>query len=177
MAHSGAELIERDGLIVACEVEMTASTSDADDVVRALYADLLTQWNQRNAAGMARLIQPDGHLVGFDGSQLEGRDAIETEMARIFAEHQTGHYVGIVREIRLLSPTVALLRAVAGMVPPGQNSLNPDVNAVQTLVAVKEGACWQIAMYQNTPAAFHGRPDAVRALTDELRQHLAQTRP
>jgi len=133
------------------------------------------QWNQRQAAGMARLFACDGHVVGFDGSQLDGRHAIESEMARIFADHQTGQYVWIVREVRLLSPSVALLRAVAGMVPPGQSSLNPDVNAIQTLIAVREEANWRIAMYQNTPAALHGRPDAVKALTGELRQRLKQT--
>ena len=28
---------------------------------------------------------------------------------------------------------------------------------------------WRAAMFQNTPAAFHGRPDEVKKLTDELR--------
>jgi len=143
--------------------------------VRTLYSDLLGRWNQRDAAGMARLFSPDGHVVGFDGSQLDGRDAIEAEMTRIFTDHQPARYVGIVREVRLISPGVALLRAVAGMVPPGHTDLKPEVNAVQTLVAVRDGAGWQIAMYQNTPAAWHGRPDAVKALTDELRRCLKQT--
>ena len=58
------------------------------------------------------------------------------------------------------------------MVPPGQTDLNPAVNAIQTLVAAKRNNRWLIAMYQNTPAAFHGRPDIAQALTDELRQKL-----
>lgn len=151
----------------------SVGTPQADDrAVRALYTDLLKQWNQRNAKGMARLFDLDGHVVGFDGSQLDGRRAIESEMGRIFEDHQTARYVGIVREVRFLSQTVALLRAVAGMVPPDQTDLNPAVNTIQTLVAVRHDAAWQIELYQNTPAAFHGRPDAVNALTDELRQHL-----
>jgi hypothetical protein len=28
---------------------------------------------------------------------------------------------------------------------------------------------WRVALYQNTPAAFHGRPDLSEALTAELR--------
>lgn len=144
--------------------------SPDDQAVRALYTDMLTQWNERNASGIARLFDRDGHVVGFDGSQLEGHRAIESEMARIFADHQPAQYVGIVREVRFLSETVALLRAVAGMVPPGQRDLNPALNAIQTLIAVKQDSTWQIALYQNTPAAFHGRPAAVQALTDELRE-------
>jgi uncharacterized protein (TIGR02246 family) len=112
-------------------------------------------------------------VVGFDGSQLEGRAAIESEMTRIFANHSTGRYVGIVRQVQFLSPTVAVLRAVAGMVPPGQTDLNPSLNAIQTLIATKHDHSWQVVLYQNTPAAFHGRPEAVKAMTDELRQQMS----
>jgi hypothetical protein len=74
--------------------------------------------------------------------------------------------------VRLLSPDVAILRAVAGMVPPGESDINPEVNAVQTLVAVKQQNNWIIALFQNTPAAFHGRPELSERLTEELRQAL-----
>ena len=63
---------------------------------------------------------------------------------------------------------------VAGMVPPGQTRVNPAVNAVQSLVAREEGGRWLIHLFQNTPAAFHGRPDAAAALTAEL-QARAET--
>ena len=58
------------------------------------------------------------------------------------------------------------------MVPPGQQDLNPAVNAVQTLVAAKHEGKWRIELYQNTPAQFHGRPDLAQRLTDELRKLL-----
>ena len=31
---------------------------------------------------------------------------------------------------------------------------------------------WQIAVFQNTPAQFYGRPELVRNMTDKLRQLL-----
>ena len=127
------------------------------------------------ARRMAALFTPDGNVVGFDGSQLEGRAAVESEMTRIFADHPTARYVGIVRQVQFLSPTVAALRAVAGMVPPGQTDLNPGLNAIQTLIATKHEESWQVVLYQNTPAAFHGRPEAVKALTDELRQQMKRS--
>jgi hypothetical protein len=65
-----------------------------------------------------------------------------------------------------------MLRAVAGIVPHGQADLDPSLNSVQTLIAVEHHQGWRVALYHNTPAAFHGRPEAVRALTDELRQRL-----
>jgi uncharacterized protein (TIGR02246 family) len=73
-----------------------------------------------------------------------------------------------VRNIRSLGDDVALLRAVVGLVPAGQMTLNPDLNAIQTLLAVRGDNEWRIALLQNTPAQYHGRPEAAEALTTEL---------
>ena len=78
-----------------------------------------------------------------------------------------------VRSVRLLSLEVAILRAIVGMVPPGQSDLNPAVNAHQILVAARREGIWRIALLQTTPAQFHGRPDLVQQMTEELRQMLA----
>ncbi|MFG1927730.1 SgcJ/EcaC family oxidoreductase [Cryptosporangium sp. NPDC048952] len=39
---------------------------------RALYERLLTTWNERDAQRMSALFQPDGTLIGFDGSRIAG---------------------------------------------------------------------------------------------------------
>jgi uncharacterized protein (TIGR02246 family) len=140
--------------------------------ISALYQQLLSAWNERNARDFAALFAEDGNVVGFDGSPIDGRSAIEAEIRRIFTDHQTAAYVGKVREVRFLAADVAILRAVSGMVPPGQSDLNPAVNTIQSLVAVKRDGEWHIALYQNTPAQFHGRPDLAQQLTGELRQLL-----
>ena len=145
--------------------------------VRLLYQELLKAWNEKNARKMADLIAENGNLVGFDGSQIDGRRQVESVLGKIFADHPTAAYVSIVRELRLLSPDVALLRAVAGMVPPGQSDINPAVNAVQSLIATKEQGRWRIALFHNTPAAFHGRPELSEQLTEELRQALRASPP
>ena len=148
-------------------------TPSPDEIeVRALYRQILECWNTRSGKEMAALFAEDGNVVGFDGSPLNGRSAIGAEMSRIFANHQTAAYVGKIREVRFLTAEVAILRAVAGMVPPGQADLNPAVNAIQTLVAAKHDGCWRIALYQNTPTQFHGRPGMVQQLIEELRQLL-----
>ncbi len=134
----------------------------------ALYAQLIDAWNRRNAVDFAALFSLTGSSVGFDGSPLDGRAVIESTLLEIFAHHPTAAYVAKVREVRQLGPGVALLRAVVGMLPPGQTEINPAVNAMQSVVMVNEGERWTIALLQNTPAAFHGRPQAAAALTDEL---------
>jgi uncharacterized protein (TIGR02246 family) len=147
-----------------------------DAEIEELYRALLARWNERDAAGYAAMFTENGSLVGFDGSCVERSTAIGEHLEAIFADHQPASYVAKVREIRQLAPGTVLLRSVAGMVPPNGNDINPDVNAVQSLLAVVSGNGWRIAHFQNTPAAFHGRPQQAEALTLELRSELAKNR-
>jgi uncharacterized protein (TIGR02246 family) len=149
------------------------SPSNAD--VSRLYRALLDAWNERDAAAYARLFASDGSIVGFDGSAVNGAAQIEAHLAPIFKDHPTARYVARVREIRQLSPDCALLRSVAGMIPPGKDEIMPERNAVQSLVAIRSGTGdWRIALFQNTPARFDGRPDEARKLTEELGQEVAR---
>lgn len=144
--------------------------SDAD--VRELYRRLLEAWDKRNARDFALLFAPDAGLVGFDGTQKFGQLEIGAHVSEIFTRHQTPRYVAIVREVRTVTPDVAILSAVTGLIPPDKDDINPDLNAVQTMVAVKKGDPWKIALFQNTPAALHDRPDESKKLTEDLRATL-----
>ena len=143
------------------------------DAVSSVYRDLLAAWNRRDGKAFAAPFATDGEVIGFDGSETQGQAAIESEMTRIFADHATGEYVGKVRDIVQLSPEVALLRAVAGVVPAGQKDLNPALNSIQTMLCKKANNRWEIVLYQNTSAQFHGRPESVEQLTAELREQKA----
>jgi uncharacterized protein (TIGR02246 family) len=140
--------------------------------VEALYRRLLDAWNRRDASAYAGLFAVDGYVVGFDGSQMEGRSQITGDLSGIFADHVTARYVAKVEGVQFLAPQVAVLRARAGLVPPGQADINPAANALQTLTAVKTDGEWRIAVFQNTPAQFHGRPALVEQMTAELRALL-----
>jgi uncharacterized protein (TIGR02246 family) len=146
--------------------------SDSDHEIHRLYGRILAAWNQRNAAAMAACFAEDGNMIGFDGSQVDTRAAIEDHLRPIFADHPTAAYVAKVREVRRLDSEVVILRAVAGMVPPGSDDLKPDRNTIHTLVAVRHGDDWRAALFQSTPAAWHGRPQDSAALTEELRAIL-----
>jgi uncharacterized protein (TIGR02246 family) len=146
---------------------------DTDPVpVAGLYDRVLEGWNAKSGDDFAAPFADDGEVVGFDGSQSVGRAEIAAEMASIFADHATGTYVGEVEGIRLLGSEVAVLRAVAGMVPAGRSDLEPKLNAVQRLVAELRGGEWRIVLYQNTPARFDGRPELVEHMTEQLREEL-----
>ncbi|MBV9068345.1 MAG: SgcJ/EcaC family oxidoreductase [Acidobacteria bacterium] len=136
--------------------------------IRDLYGRMIAGWNAGDAAAMTRDFADDGQIVGFDGSEVSGREQIASHLAGIFANHKVASYVTLVRDVRELAPDVMLLRAHAGMVPPGTSEINRATNAVQTLIAIKRGDRWRIALFQNTPAAWHGREDDANALTAEL---------
>lgn len=144
--------------------------------IRELYQQLLESWNKRNAAAFAALFDPEGIAVGFDGTTHQGRGGIEADLSHIFTQHQTPAYVAIVKAVRSVTPELAILRAIAGLVPHGQADINPALNAVQTLVAMRKSQQSSILLFQNTPAAFHGRPELSEHMTTELRQAL-HTKP
>ena len=147
----------------------STDTMSYDHPIRLLYEQILIAWNQQDAAAMAARFEEDGNIVGFDGSQSDSRAAIEDHLRPIFADHPTAAYVAIVREIRMLGRDVGLLRAVVGMIPPNSDDVNPAGNTIQTLVAIQNADGWQAALFQSTPAAWHGRPQDSADLTEELR--------
>src|SRR5262249_43623830 len=129
-------------------------------------------WNGKDADAFAAAFAEDGVTIGWDGSELAGRAAIAAELARIFADHEPGRYLGKLRGVRPLGADVELLRAVSGVVPAGQDQLRPELNAQQALLPERRDGRWQVVLYQNTPAQLHGRPDLADQLTAELLELL-----
>ena len=76
---------------------------DETIAIERLYDALLDAWNKRNSKEYSALFAADADLVGFDGSQMKGKEEIESELRKIFASHQTAAYVHKIREIRFLS--------------------------------------------------------------------------
>ena len=139
-----------------------------DTQIRALYARFLAGWNQRSGVTVSSVFADDGDLIDLDGTMRSGRLTIAAEMRRLFAEHATPTFVGVVRSVRSLADGVVVLYAVAGMVPPGADALDPSLHTAHTLVAVEDAGRWKIAVLQSTPARYGGRAEAVAALTAEL---------
>ena len=149
---------------------MTNMNDAADKAaVGALYEAMLRGWNARDGRAYAAGFAPDGQAIGFDGSRHTDRERIAADMDAIFSAHaSTGRYVWIIRDVRTIGDEVAVLRADAGMIPSGQQTINPQLNATQTIVAEQVDGSWWIVLFQNTPTAFHGRPELAQQLTDEL---------
>lgn len=136
--------------------------------IRALYARYLAGWNQRSGVTVSSVFADDGEIIDLDGTLRSGRLTIAADMRRMFTEYATPTFVGVVRSVRRLTEGVAVLHAVAGMVPPGAEALDPALHTVHSLVAVEEDGRWKIAVLQSTPARYGGRAETLSALTAEL---------
>jgi uncharacterized protein (TIGR02246 family) len=103
---------------IAAEPDEPSIAPDAHAAARDLYARLIDSWNARDAEAFAGLFADDGVSIGFDGSQATGHE-IREHLGGVFGDHPTAPYIAKVREVRALGHDSVLLRAIAGMVPPG----------------------------------------------------------
>jgi uncharacterized protein (TIGR02246 family) len=141
--------------------------------VRALYQQLLDGWNQGSGAAFAAVFTGDGDLIGFDGTHFKGREEIAPFHQQLFDKWLKGsRLVGEVKDVRFLSPDVALMHAVGSTVMRGKSEPSPERDSIQTLVATRqEGDHWRLAAFQNTrlhPMDSSAGPFLVWTLSDQL---------
>ena len=137
--------------------------------VEELYANLMEAWNKRDAKAFEDLFILDGDLVGFDGTQMHGQGMIREHLAKVFGDHPTLPYTYRITGVTQISTEVAIVRAIAGMIPPGQSDFDPKLHAIHRLTAVHRGGAYRVALFQTTPARFDGRPQEVEQMTADLR--------
>jgi uncharacterized protein (TIGR02246 family) len=135
-----------------------------------LYYQLIEAWNDRNAQSFANLFADDSICIGFDGTEMFGNQEILSSLSKIFKDHLTAKYVSLIRETKRLNNNMVLVRAHVGMLLPNASRIAPDRNAIQVMVAHIENNSSPILLFQNTPAQFHGRPEAQEKFTLELQK-------
>ena len=143
-------------------------------VIRSLYSQMIDGWNKGNGEAFASPFAEDGDLVGFDGTHLKGRQEIVSFHQQLFDTFVKGsRLVGKIRNVRFLTPDVAIMHAVGGTIMAGQSDIEPERNSIHTLVVMRESDDkWRIAAFQNTRAQYIGRPEKSHELTEELRKKL-----
>jgi uncharacterized protein (TIGR02246 family) len=130
--------------------EKTANSAD-EAAVRDLYEELMGGWNQGSGEAFAAAFTEDGDLVAFDGTHFEGREEIAPFHQELFDRWMKGsRLVGQVKDVRFLSPDVALIHAVGSTVMRGKSEPSPERDSIQTLVAVRRDDGWRLAAFQNT---------------------------
>jgi uncharacterized protein (TIGR02246 family) len=99
----------------------------------------------------AAVFTEDGDLVAFDGTHFEGRAQIASFHQELFDKWMKGtRLVGRVKDVRFLSPNVALMHAVGSTILRGKSVPSPERDSIQTLVATRQNGEWRLAAFQNT---------------------------
>ena len=133
------------------EEKTTANRVADEEAVRGLYRELMDGWNRGSGENFAAVFTEDGDLVAFDGTHFEGREEIATFHQELFDKWLKGtRLVGRVKDVRFLSPDVALMHAVGSTVMRGKSRPSPERDSIQTLVATRQSGEWRLAAFQNT---------------------------
>ncbi len=132
--------------------EKTTANHSADEAaVRDLFRELMDGWNRGSGDAFAATFAEDGDLVAFDGTHFHGRQEIAPFHQELFDKWLKGtRLVGRVKNVRFLTPDVALMHAVGSTVMRGKSEPAPERNSIQTLVAVRRDGEWRLAAFQNT---------------------------
>lgn len=133
--------------------QTTAPTADTAEeaAVRTLYQRLMDGWNKGSGEAFASVFTEDGDLVAFDGTHFHGRAEIAPFHQELFDKWLKGsRLVGQVKDVRFLSPEIAVIHAVGSTVLRGKSRPAPERDSIQTLVAVREAGEWRVAAFQNT---------------------------
>ena len=148
------------------------TTNPADEAaVRDLYQQLMDGWNRGNGDTFAAVFAEDGDLVAFDGTYFKGREEIAPFHQQLFDKWMKGtRLVGQVKNVRFLSPDIAVMHAVGGTVMRGKTERSPERDSIQTLVATRRDGEWRLAAFQNTRVRLMGNAAAflVWTLSDRL---------
>ncbi len=130
--------------------EKTASPAD-EEAVRALYRRLMDGWNRGSGDAFAAAFTEEGDLVAFDGTYFRGRKEIAPFHQQLIEKWLKGsRLVGEIKDVRFLSPDVALMHAVGSTVMRGESEPSPERDSIQTLIATRDDGQWRLAAFQNT---------------------------
>ena len=171
--HGDHSVSNNSGRTAPMQNENTTNHSADEAVVRALYQQLMDGWNQGSGDAFASVFTEHGDLIGFDGTHFKGRQEIAPFHQQLFDNKwlKGSRLVGEVKDVRFLSPDVALMHAVGGTVLRGKSEPVPERDSIQTLVATRQDGEWRLAAFQNTrlhPMDSSAGPFLVWTLSDQL---------
>src|SRR5829696_6982462 len=139
--HSASNNLDR---TMSTREEASANDSTDEAAVRALYQQLMDGWNQGSGEAFAAVFTEDGDLVAFDGTHFKGRQQIAPFHQQLLDNKwmKGSRLVGEVKDVRFLSPDIAVMHAVGSTVMRGKSEPSPERASIQTLVVVREGDEW-----------------------------------
>jgi uncharacterized protein (TIGR02246 family) len=145
--------------VLSLAVCQTATTAQADEApLRIVLEQFTNAWNRGDARAAAATFTAGGVLIAGEGTRLSGRPDIERYLATLPTGRQ---FTSTVTSVRFLTSNVAILESEGGFLLPGETAVAPERMGIQSIVLVRDGATWQVALAQRTrilpPAKPTGR--------------------
>jgi uncharacterized protein (TIGR02246 family) len=116
--------------------------SKDEKTIRANIDHFVKAYNAHDAKAIAALFTADGQIVGKDGSESEGRDAIAQVFADIFADSPKRQLEVFVDSIRFIGRDLAVETGSTKATEPGEA---PEWDRY-TVLHVRRDGKWQMAM-------------------------------
>ena len=139
--------------------------SQDEVAIGTVFQQLGKAWNRGDGEAYGAQFEEEADYVVFNGAHLKGRREIAAVHQQLFDTVLKGTRLpegAAIPAIRFLSPEVALVHSTGGVRFPGQDTVSPTQDSIQTFVLVKREEGWRISAFQNTriqpPASFAGKP-------------------
>lgn len=126
------------GSVLAQQPSTNTLSPDEVQIRRGVLA-FVEQYNAHKADGLAALFAPSGRMVFADGTEVNGRDAIQKAFAEIFADRPKATVSVVVDSIRFLTPDVAVEEGITTLFPDGETLTS---SGRYTVLHVKQGGRW-----------------------------------
>jgi uncharacterized protein (TIGR02246 family) len=125
-----------------------AGREQDEKAIRDAVARLTKAYNGGDAAGVASLYTTDGEMIDGVGNQIQGRPAIEAEMAATFKAHPTAKLEVAIDTIRFLGASLAVEESVSTVTyEPG----GPAQAGRYVVTYVKQDGKWLSGIVRELP--------------------------
>jgi len=131
-------------------IKKDAEPDAVESKLQSLVRRVLAAWERGDGRALAAEFADDGDVVFFEGSCLQGRAQIEAVMQHLFETTLRGtRCLAQVKALRFVTPEVALIQTLGGVVFPKETVIPVERCSIQTFVAVRIRGTWSVASFQN----------------------------
>lgn len=121
--------------------------------VEQLFATLRKAWHEGDSRNFATCFASDGTLIAFDGTLVQGKQAIFAYTKKLFSEEEDQTYQSVLVETQPMTVNVVMMRCHTGKIKRETGRISRERLAYLTLVMQKK-AVWEVVLMQYTPAHF-----------------------
>lgn len=132
------------------ESRNSQGTEADEEAIREIPQRMIEAWNRGSGDAFASPFAETADFVAFEGTHLQGRQAIAEFHTRLFADGVKGTRIaGEAKFVRFLSPELAVMHAVARVALPGQHKPSPSRDSMQLFVVRKSAGRWCVESIMN----------------------------